>query len=212
VIPIRFDLIRDLRFVSGTTWQLVVQLYGPEWVVTPLNTPASGTFHITWGERTDAIEFDATAAEFREALERAHGGTFTVAKTAGPVWTFLPSDWLRLKYLDPIPTAKWDDLGSPSSISIEPKPYNLAGWGASLDVMNKWGGTILAAFRESPSAGQGTVTMGGTAGTISLEYPHTAAEDDTWQYGVYDLKLTDPDGRVHRLLDGQVKASLEATD
>jgi hypothetical protein len=58
----------------------------------------------------------------------------------------------------------------------------------------------------------GEITLGGTAGTISLQL--TDAQTDTIPAGtaVYDLRMTNPSGASTKLLEGTVCVADEVTD
>jgi hypothetical protein len=91
-------------------------------------------------------------------------------------------------------------------------------------VVDLTGYTPAMKMRESYTAGSaiatlGTaeITLGGTAGTIDIDYPaaQTAALGSALGYGggslVYDLELTSGGGEVTRLLMGVISISPEAT-
>lgn len=77
-------------------------------------------------------------------------------------------------------------------------PVDLTGYSAALQIR---------AFPLSTTIlydASGNLTLGGTAGTISLSIPASATTGFTWWQGAYDLILTSPAGVVTRLLQGSV--------
>lgn len=89
-------------------------------------------------------------------------------------------------------------------------PQNLTGYSARMKVKSKdLSNTIL-----DSSAGDITLTLGGTAGTvvISVTAAKTASLSATTKDALaYDLELVDGAGFVTRLLQGFVTVSAEAT-
>lgn len=73
---------------------------------------------------------------------------------------------------------------------VDGTPRNLSSYSAAAQVRDRPGGTLLVAF---------TVTLGGATGTITL-----AADipDRPLTRAVWDLKMTDPNGKVTRPLSG----------
>lgn len=57
----------------------------------------------------------------------------------------------------------------------------------------------------------GGITLGATAGTISLLIAATATDDITWEDAVYDLEIISSGGIVTRLISGAITASDEVT-
>lgn len=57
----------------------------------------------------------------------------------------------------------------------------------------------------------GYITLGGTAGTITLYLPPVITKDIVDRECVYDLEITDSNSRVYRLLKGRVKVDGEVT-
>ena len=89
----------------------------------------------------------------------------------------------------------------PTTAGTAPQPVNLTGWTAAMQIR---------AFPLSPTVlydASSDITLGGSAGTISLTIPAATTEGFTWWSGVYDLLLTDPSGNVTRLLSGSVTIS-----
>lgn len=86
---------------------------------------------------------------------------------------------------------------------------NLTGWTARLQMR----ATIGA---DNPfmtlTTGNGGITLGGAAGTISLMIAASATSALTVIEGIYDLKMIAPDGiTITRLLEGFVFISPEVT-
>jgi len=61
------------------------------------------------------------------------------------------------------------------------------------------------------STTNGRITLGGTAGTITLEISKTDTAAITFERGVYDFELTLANGKVDRLFEGRVFVSKEVT-
>lgn len=96
----------------------------------------------------------------------------------------------------------WSTLpaaGAPAG--SEPTPVNLTGYTAAMQIRAfPLSSTVL--YDASTD-----ITLGGSAGTISLTIPASATEGFTWWSGVYDLLLTDPSGNVTRFVSGSVAVS-----
>jgi hypothetical protein len=86
-------------------------------------------------------------------------------------------------------------------------PVPLAGFSAHMQVRPATGGAVLADF----STASGAITLGGTAGTITLSIAATVTEAYAWSSGVYDLHLTDGAGNVTCLLSGQFTINAAVT-
>jgi hypothetical protein len=88
---------------------------------------------------------------------------------------------------------------------------DLTGWHAHLQVRPGFASQTPAVLINltDPSGG---ITLGGTAGTISLAL--SAAQTAALSFAspaVYDLKMTNPSGSVTRLLQGAVTLSQQVT-
>jgi len=89
--------------------------------------------------------------------------------------------------------------------------YNLTGYTARMQVRdNVSSNTIVIALSTTAGSG-GTITLGGTAGTVDLLIP--AANTTTLTAGqyVYDLELVSGGGVVTRLNEGNFKVTAEVT-
>lgn len=62
----------------------------------------------------------------------------------------------------------------------------------------------------SLTSGSG-ITLGGSAGTITLSVSATDTAAMTWREGKYDLELVASDGTVTRLLEGRITVDPEVT-
>jgi hypothetical protein len=89
-----------------------------------------------------------------------------------------------------------------------PTPVDLTGCSARMHVRE---------LLETPttllelSTANGRITLGGLAGTITIDL---SAEDTaalTWLQGVYDIEIVFATGEVRRLLEGGVKVNREVT-
>lgn len=87
-------------------------------------------------------------------------------------------------------------------------PVNLSGYSARMQVRQKI--TDTAKLLDL-STGNGAITLGGAAGTISVVAAATATDDITAKQGVYDLELESGSGVVTRLVQGCVTISPEVT-
>jgi hypothetical protein len=77
-------------------------------------------------------------------------------------------------------------------------PVNLTGFSADMQVRTEAGGTLLAEFSTSGAS----ISLGGSAGTITLSASATTTAGWTWDGGYYDLHLTSGAGVVTTLLAG----------
>lgn len=84
---------------------------------------------------------------------------------------------------------------------------DLTGFTAIMQVREDYDGALLTEFNTT----DGSITLGGAAGTIRLE--KSAAETQTWSAAnyVYDLELTSGAGFVTRLIEGFFIVSPEVT-
>lgn len=61
------------------------------------------------------------------------------------------------------------------------------------------------------SSDDGSIVLGGAAGTIRYRLSAAATAALAWRSAVHDLELTFPDGTVRRLISGQAEVSPEVT-
>jgi hypothetical protein len=108
------------------------------------------------------------------------------------------------------------DQGATWSVTVTYKdstgaPINLTGYTARMQVRaNVTSNTVIATL-STTAGSEGTITLGGTAGTVDLLISATnTAALTTGQY-VYDLELVSGGGVVTRLLEGNFKVSAEVT-
>lgn len=87
-------------------------------------------------------------------------------------------------------------------------PVNLTGYSARMQVRRAYNNpyTLL-----SLTSSDGTITLGGSLGTIVVDGPALLTEEMSSRVGVYDLELESADGTVTRLLEGKVTISPEVT-
>lgn len=85
---------------------------------------------------------------------------------------------------------------------------NLTGYTARMQVRpTKDSDTVLM----SATTANGTITMGGTAGTITVDVPAADTLGVEGLKGVYDLLITSPAGAVTRLLQGVAYINQDVT-
>jgi hypothetical protein len=82
--------------------------------------------------------------------------------------------------------------------SDQQTPVNLSGWSAAMQVRAEATNALLASFSTSG----GGITLGGSAGTITLSASPSTTSGWTFGAGLYDLQLTDGSGDVTTLLAG----------
>lgn len=81
-------------------------------------------------------------------------------------------------------------------------PVDLTGWAAHMQIRSGPGGPVFADI----STTAGGITLGGTAGTITLAITHTVTSQWGWGSAYYDLLMTSDTGLVSCLLSGRVLA------
>lgn len=84
------------------------------------------------------------------------------------------------------------------AVGSQPKPVDLTGYTAAMQIRP------FALSTDVLYDATSNITLGGTAGTITLVIPAASTSLFTWWTGVYDLLLTDPYGNAIRLLSGSV--------
>lgn len=89
--------------------------------------------------------------------------------------------------------------------------YNLTGYTARMQVRaNVTSNTVIATL-STTAGSEGTITLGGTAGTVDLLISAANTASLTAGQYVYDLELVSGGGVVTRLLEGNFKVSAEVT-
>lgn len=92
-------------------------------------------------------------------------------------------------------------------------PIDITGWTARMQIRSRAGGTLYATLATAGTV-DGTITLGGTAGTIRLLVAAGVTSLWTFRSGYYDLELTNPaidPALVRRLLHGPFVLSREVT-
>lgn len=82
-------------------------------------------------------------------------------------------------------------------VLVYPKPIDITGWTARMQVRDRIGGAVLLNFSSNPGdAPDGTITVdtAGSALVIGLSADKTAAI--SWSRAVYDIEAARPDGSV----------------
>jgi hypothetical protein len=85
---------------------------------------------------------------------------------------------------------------------------DLSGYTARMQIRLK---RTSPSFIEELTTGNGKITLGGAAGTITLLLTDTETAAYTFTSAVYDLELIDGSSAVTRLLQGTVTLSTEVT-
>lgn len=85
---------------------------------------------------------------------------------------------------------------------------NLTGYTARMQVRRAYGDTVAQLDLTTEN---GTITLGGAAGTIEVVVPATQTDDLVASKGVYDLELSSGSGEVTRLIEGKVTIKPEVT-
>lgn len=86
-------------------------------------------------------------------------------------------------------------------VLIYQRPVDLTGAQATLQVLDKEGGTVLLTL-STETSGLEIVGLGAISRTLSAAQTQAL----TWASGVYNLRVTYPDGTVHRYFSGRVTA------
>lgn len=85
---------------------------------------------------------------------------------------------------------------------------DITGYSAQFMIRQNYTDVTPLVSLSSPSNG---ITLGGTAGTISIDIPFTTTAALPAMLGEYDLKLIDPSGKPIRLLEGSATISPAVT-
>ena len=86
-------------------------------------------------------------------------------------------------------------------------PVNVTGYTAKLNIKGKKSDS--SALYSTDQAGH--ITLGGAAGTIVINVPAATTNALDFNWGVWDIELTDGSSNVTRLLEGKVKLSKQVT-
>ena len=88
-------------------------------------------------------------------------------------------------------------------------PVNVTGYTAKLNIKGKKSDTT--ALYSTDQAGH--IVLGGSAGTITINVPAATTDALDFNWGVWDIELTDTNtpGQVTRLLEGKVKLNKQVT-
>ena len=89
--------------------------------------------------------------------------------------------------------------------------YNLTGYTARMQVRSDVTSNTIIATLSTTAGNTGTITLGGTAGTVDLLISATNTAALTAGQYVYDLELVSGGGVVTRLLEGNFKVTAEVT-
>jgi hypothetical protein len=87
---------------------------------------------------------------------------------------------------------------------------NLTGWSAHMQIRPGNAGSTSIIYADL-SSGNGSIVLGGAAGTIVITMGNTTTSALVFQTAQYDLKLTNASGLVTRLLQGTITLSPEVT-
>jgi hypothetical protein len=95
-------------------------------------------------------------------------------------------------------------------------PYDLTAWSADMKIRPAYSDqtTLTYAWLSTATGAgiNGTVALGGNAGTIVLSIPAATTANIPAGNAVYDLRLTNPSGQSTKLLYGIVQVWDEVTD
>ena len=87
-------------------------------------------------------------------------------------------------------------------------PVNLTGYTARMQVRRAYGDSVT---QLNLTTENGSITLGGSAGTIEVVAAATMTDDIVARTGVYDLELASSSGVVTRLVEGKVTIKPEVT-
>jgi hypothetical protein len=91
---------------------------------------------------------------------------------------------------------------------ISGEPVSLVGYTAKMHIRKN---VLSADVLLELSTENGGISLGGTAGTVTLIFTKTSTAGATWVNGVYDLELTNSGGSTIRFMEGVVELSKEVT-
>lgn len=94
---------------------------------------------------------------------------------------------------------------------VDGSPQDLTGWHAHMQIRTEYAdqaGVVCADLKDTAvSPAEPGIVLGGSAGTIQLVLTGVQTAALSFDTAVYDLLLTDPDGKPTRLLEGVVTLS-----
>lgn len=88
---------------------------------------------------------------------------------------------------------------------------NLTGMSARMKI-KKLNGSLILSLTQTATANGDILTLGGTAGTITILIKSATTTTMAFTQAKYDLELVDSLGAVTRLLQGLVEFNREVTD
>lgn len=92
-------------------------------------------------------------------------------------------------------------------------PYDLTGYSAAMKIRPAYADQTSVVYASLSSIGPSPeITLGGSAGTITLSLTGAATAAILPGSSVYDLRLTSPSGATTKLLEGIVSVTDEVTD
>lgn len=100
-----------------------------------------------------------------------------------------------------------------SWLNEDETPIDLTGMSALMHVRENYTSPtpLLILSSNILDLPSGSITLGGTSGTIELYLPSAITENIDWIAALYDLELTDSLGDVHRVVEGKITVSKEIT-
>ncbi|MEM7739130.1 MAG: hypothetical protein AAF267_25515 [Deinococcota bacterium] len=101
--------------------------------------------------------------------------------------------------------ASFDDY---FEFSRDGQPTDLTGCAAKMQVRKRVEDEIVVL---ELSTGNGRLIIDGLAGIVTFNLEPTATQNATWTKGVYDLKITWPDGHIDKCISGYVNHILAVT-
>ena len=90
-------------------------------------------------------------------------------------------------------------------------PVDLTGWTADMQIRSGFADAENSVVYADLSSTSGGIVLGGTAGTIELIIAAVDTAVLVFSQAAYDLKMTAPNGKITRLIQGTVTLSREVT-
>ncbi len=84
---------------------------------------------------------------------------------------------------------------------------DVSGWVVEMQIRETANSDVLATL----STETGHITLGGAAGTITIDYPSESIATLTWASARYDIRETPPGGRTSYRLEGGVSVKKQVT-